>query len=59
MRDTVAVIAGLLAIVAAVPYLVDIIKGRTKSNAVSWLTWTLLLIVGTAGAFAAHEIMHE
>lgn len=56
VRDIFAVVAGLLAIVAAIPYIIDIIKGKTKPNIASWLTWTLLLLIGTAGAFAAHEV---
>ncbi len=55
MKDISAVIAGLLAIAATIPYLIDIVKGRTKPNIVSWTTWTLLLAISTAGAFAAHE----
>ena len=55
MRNTVAVAGGVLAAVAIIPYIADIIKGKTKPNIVSWLTWTLLLAIGTAGAFAAHD----
>lgn len=56
MKDILAVSAGLLAIVAIIPYVLDIVKRRTKPNIVSWLTWTLLLGIGTAGAFSAHEV---
>lgn len=56
MKDTLAVTAGVLAVLAVIPYLLDIIHRRTKPNVVSWLTWTLLLSVGTAGAYAGHEV---
>lgn len=42
----------LLASVGIVPYIYDVIKGRTKPNIVSWLTWTLLTGIGTAAIIA-------
>ena len=56
MRNALAIAAGTLTIIAAIPYILDIIKGKTKPNIVSWLTWTLLLAIGTAGAYAGHEV---
>jgi len=56
MKELIAFTAGILAMLAIIPYVIDIIRRKTKPNIVSWLTWTLLLAIGTAGAFAAHEI---
>src|SRR4051812_48116785 len=55
MKDILALLAGILAITAIIPYIKDIIQGKTKPNIVSWLTWTVLLIIATSAAFAAHE----
>lgn len=55
MRDLLAVTAAILATFSTVPYIIDIVKGRTKPNIVSWLTWTLLTGIATAAAFAAGE----
>ena len=55
MKSALAVIAGLIATFSTVPYLIDIIRRKTKPNIVSWFTWTLLLAIATAAAFAAHE----
>ncbi len=55
MKEAFSVAAGILAIAASVPYVIDIIKKRSKPNIVSWFTWTLLLAIGTTAAFAAHQ----
>ena len=55
MNDAIAIAGGLLAIVSVTPYLIDIVKRRTKPNIVSWLTWTLLTGIATAAAFSAGE----
>lgn len=55
MKNFLAIIGGLLATLATVPYILDIVKRKTKPNLVSWATWTLLTAIATAAAFAAHE----
>jgi hypothetical protein len=55
MKETLAISACLLAIVAAIPYIIDIVRGHTKPNVISWATWTVLLSISTAAAFSAHE----
>lgn len=53
MRNTLAWAAAIVAACSTLPYLVDIVKRRTKPNIVSWLTWTILTSIATAAAFAA------
>lgn len=55
MKDVLAVVGAIATLLAAMPYLVDIILGKTKPNIVSWLNWTLLTGIGAAAAFAAGE----
>ncbi len=55
MKNSISIIAAILAVFAIVPYLIDVVSSRTKPNVVSWFTWTLLLIIATAAAFAAHQ----
>lgn len=50
-----AIIAGIFAFLGAIPYVMDVIRRKTKPHIVSWFTWTLLLIVATSAAFAAHQ----
>lgn len=50
-----AFMGAILTIVALIPYILDVIKKKTKPNIVSWFTWTLLTSIATAAAFAAGE----
>jgi len=42
MKESVAIIASLLAIVGNVPYLIDIIKKRVQPHPYTWLVWTIV-----------------
>jgi hypothetical protein len=42
MRNLILVIAGLVDLLANVPYIKDSLKGKTKPNTASWSTWTLI-----------------
>ena len=55
MKDYIAYTASLLAIVSTVPYLIDIVRKKTKPNIVSWITWSMLTGIATAATFAAGE----
>lgn len=55
MKTVFLVIASVLTIASVVPYLIDILKGSTKPNLVSWITWTLLTGIATAAELAAGE----
>lgn len=37
------------------PYIADIIKGKTKPNIVTWLTWSMLIGIGAAALFATGQ----
>ncbi len=55
MKTVFLVLATIITVVSVLPYLRDILKGTTKPNIVSWLTWTLLTGIATAAEIAAHE----
>jgi hypothetical protein len=42
MLEIIGIVSGLLAIVAVVPYIRDIIKKKTRPERASWLIWTVL-----------------
>ncbi len=42
MKETLAGIAAVLAIIGNVPYIVDIFKGRVQPHAYTWFVWTLV-----------------
>lgn len=55
MKTAFLVIASLITVIGVLPYAWDIIKGKSKPNIVSWMTWTLLTGIATAAAIAGHE----
>ena len=55
MKDVVLVLAGLVTVGSVIPYIRDIIRGETRPNIVSWITWTLLTGVATIAEIAAGE----
>jgi len=42
MKETLAIIASVLAIAGNVPYLIDIIKKRVQPHPYTWLVWSLV-----------------
>ena len=52
MHNALAILAGIIAIVAAIPYIKDTLKGKTRPNVVTWFTWTLLNAITAIAAFA-------
>lgn len=55
MKTAFLIIATLITVLSVLPYLRDILKGTTKPNIVSWITWTLLTGVATAAAIDQGE----
>lgn len=55
MKTFFLVLAAFVTVGSVLPYARDIIKGTTKPNIVSWITWTLLTGIATAAEIAAHE----
>lgn len=55
MKDILLLLSAVITISAVIPYIRDILKGKTKPNIVSWLTWTLLTGLATAALISANE----
>ena len=55
MKTVFLVIATIITVSAVLPYLRDVLKGTTKPNIVSWITWTLITGIATAAEIAGHE----
>lgn len=56
VKDVLAFVAAFVMLFATLPYIIDIIKGKTKPNIITWLTWSILLGIGAAALFSAKEI---
>jgi hypothetical protein len=49
MKEILGAVAILLSLVGYIPYLRDVVRGKTKPHAFSWIVWTLVtFIVGFA-----------
>jgi hypothetical protein len=55
MKDYFAAAGAVLAAISTVPYLIDVVRRKTKPNIVSWLTWTILTTISGSAALAAGE----
>ncbi len=55
MKTFLLVLSVLITVASVIPYVRDILKGTTRPNIASWITWTLLTLVATIAEFAAGE----
>lgn len=55
MKEAFLIAAAVVTIGSVVPYARDILKGTTKPNIVSWITWTLLTGIATVAELSAHQ----
>lgn len=55
MKNVFLAISIILTLVAIIPYIRDILRGKTKPNIVSWLTWSILTGIATAAAWSGGE----
>jgi hypothetical protein len=53
MRAAFGVLAGILQLVAAAPYLRDILRGSTRPQRATWMIWTTLSLVVFASQWAS------
>lgn len=51
MKEIVAIIAGIIAIIGNVPYLRDVIKKRIQPHPYTWLVWSIVSAVTFFGSF--------
>jgi len=55
MKNAFLIISVALTLAAVLPYIRDILRGTTKPNIVSWMTWTLLTGIATIAEISAHD----
>lgn len=53
MREALTLVAGIIIVVSPIPYVIDILRDRTRPNMVTWVTWSLINGINTAAAFSA------
>lgn len=52
MKETIAIVAALLAIVGNLPYLIDTFKGRVQPHPYTWLVWSIVSCIVFFGQVA-------
>jgi hypothetical protein len=55
MNNALAITGAALVVLSGIPYILDIIKKKTRPNIVSWFTWTLLITIGAFAALDANQ----
>ena len=55
MKDAFAATGAIVIVLCTLPYIFDIVRGKTKPNIVTWFTWSVLIGIGTAALFAAQQ----
>lgn len=58
-QELLSMIAGALVVVAVIPYIRAIVRGKTKPSKASWVVWTLLSTITAAGMFQAGTINYQ
>ena len=56
MKDIFAFVGAFIVLFCTLPYIIDIVKRKTKPNIVTWITWSLLIGIGAAALYASNEI---
>jgi hypothetical protein len=52
MREFLIISGGVISVLSVLPYLRDVIRGKTKPRVVSWFTWTVLTAIATGAALS-------
>jgi hypothetical protein len=56
MKTTLSLIAGILFIIAFIPYIIAIVRRQTRPSKASWLIWAALDTIVLAGMYAEHTM---
>jgi len=56
MRQILSTAGALILFLSGLPYIIDIIKGKTHPNLVTWITWTLLNVINAVAAASTGAI---
>jgi hypothetical protein len=56
VKPAITVLSSALTAAAALPYILDIVRGRARPRIASWGIWAVVQAVGTVSAFAARQL---
>jgi hypothetical protein len=55
MRTVLIVISSVLTLFAGLPYLHDVMRGKTKPRIITWFIWSTLTALAAAASFSDHQ----
>ena len=56
MQNLLIFAGSSLTVIGTFPYLINVVKRKTKPRIVSWFTWTLLTAIASAASFAEGDV---
>jgi hypothetical protein len=51
MTNIIIILSSIVTLASAVPYIIEIVRGKTKPRVVSWFTWTLITAIAAAASY--------
>ncbi|MDB5159749.1 MAG: hypothetical protein JWO99_12 [Candidatus Saccharibacteria bacterium] len=55
MKELFAILGAGIILFCTLPYIIDVVKRKTRPNIVTWVVWTVLISIGAAALFASHD----
>ncbi|HXY18023.1 MAG TPA: hypothetical protein VEH48_01210 [Candidatus Nitrosopolaris sp.] len=55
MKTVFIIVSSLLTVVCTLPYILDVIKRKTKPREVTWLNWSLLAALAASASLSDHQ----
>lgn len=55
MKEVFAILGAVIVLFCTLPYVIDVVKRKTRPNIVTWTIWTVLIGIGAAALFASHD----
>jgi len=56
MKEVFAIAGATIILFCTLPYIIDVVKKKTKPNIVTWIVWSLLIGIGAAALYASNEL---
>ncbi|MDD3035582.1 MAG: hypothetical protein PHO93_01550 [Candidatus Saccharimonadaceae bacterium] len=55
LTNFLIILSGVFTVIAAIPYIIEIIRGVTKPRFASWIIWNILVDISCAAALVEHQ----
>jgi hypothetical protein len=55
MKELFAFLGAFIVLFCTLPYIIDVVKHKTRPNIITWIIWTVLVGIGAIALFASHD----